>query len=148
MGRSNALVERFPPGTPSHGMNFALIHILRNHLGYADSSAKDDLTCGMPVMGLRGMCRKRVYSGNAPATRRYQCPNGARAWMAGPAQCLNGRRIRLVPNCPDFSGRGRFANRGGGPLPPVPVTRDVLDSVPPSPRFEICHLGGTRWAIA
>ena len=58
-------VARLPEGSPSTGVNFALIQFLRRHLDYPDKALPADLTRGMPIVG--GKCRILGFSGNARA---------------------------------------------------------------------------------
>ena len=50
-GRNRRWAARFPEGSPSKQINFALIKFLFSHLDYPDKSLPEDLSNGMPVVG-------------------------------------------------------------------------------------------------
>ena len=80
-------VARLPEGSPSTGLNFALIQFLCSHLDYPDSALPDDLTNGMPVVGPVpdvGGC-----SGNASATPVLSYRSGATAFLSATNKWLS-----------------------------------------------------------
>ena len=61
-------VARLPEGSPSAGLNFALIQFLCSHLDYPGKNFPKDLSEGMPIVG---QYRSQVCSGNVRERRLY-----------------------------------------------------------------------------
>ena len=133
-------IAKLPRGSPSCGLNFALIHFLATNLKYPDSSLARDLLHGMPLIGqlpASGVFRKRNRD---PAIFPEE-------WRGG-LERRNRAVIERIPKCSDpeltrlcWEKSVQEASKGWL-AEPVPVAEAAISSIPLTPRFAIWEQHG------